>query len=306
MPVLYVAGVPRSGSTLTDLMLAQLPEHVGVGELYYLWANGPQQDVTCACGSPFSGCDFWQAVGEQAFGGWPADLVAEVRRLQASVDRTARLPLVAGPLRPPRIARDADRYRGILTDLYRAIVAVSGARVVVDSSKRPSLAFLLRDAEDVDLRVAHVVRDPRGVAYSWSKPVPLQPGTSHLTEMPRWSPSRTARRWVTVNASFGLLRRTGVPTVVVRYEDLVARPQEELARIARLHGIEVSSADLGYVAGGRLTMPRGHTIAGSRIRLSTGSIELRTDEEWRRAMAPGARRLVSAGTWWSRRQYGYR
>ena len=39
--LLYVGGVPRSGSTLADMMIGQLPGHVGVGELYYLWAGWP-------------------------------------------------------------------------------------------------------------------------------------------------------------------------------------------------------------------------------------------------------------------------
>ena len=46
--VLYVGGLPRSGSTLLDLLLHQLPGHVGVGEIYYLWNDSLLHDAPCA------------------------------------------------------------------------------------------------------------------------------------------------------------------------------------------------------------------------------------------------------------------
>ena len=52
--VLFVGGMPRSGSTLFDLMVGQLPGHCDVGELFYLWQAGPLRDQLCACGEPFS------------------------------------------------------------------------------------------------------------------------------------------------------------------------------------------------------------------------------------------------------------
>jgi hypothetical protein len=62
--VLYVGGVHRSGSTLADLMIGQLPGHVGAGELFNMWSDGPVHDVRCACGAAFTTCPFtmktWQ------------------------------------------------------------------------------------------------------------------------------------------------------------------------------------------------------------------------------------------------------
>src|SRR5262245_61913953 len=246
--LLYVGGVPRSGSTLADLMIGQLPGHIGGGELYYLWTDGPQHNVRCACGVPFFDCPFWTEVGQRAYGGWPASLVEEMLDLQRRVDRTARIPaLLAAPDRSD-FARDVTRYTGRLTALYRAIADASGATVVVDSSKRPSLGFALRRASGVDLAVAHVVRDPRGVAYSWRKRVP--DGATHRGDMPRWSLATVSRRWITVNAAVAALRRFGVRSVRVRYEDLVADPATELARIAALHGASVSAGELTFLADG--------------------------------------------------------
>ncbi|HZN17418.1 MAG TPA: sulfotransferase [Micromonosporaceae bacterium] len=301
--LLYVGGVPRSGSTLADLMIGQLPGHVGVGELYYLWTDGPHNNVRCACGVPFTGCPFWREVGERAYGGWSPTLVDEVLALQLRVDRTPRIPALVAPPAGSAFARAVTRYTDLLTALYRAIADTSGARVVVDSSKRPSLAFALRGAPGVDLAVAHVVRDPRGVAFSWGKRV--ADGATHRGDMPRWSPATVSRRWVTVNASVAALRRFGVRGVRVRYEDLVADPPRQLARIAALHGIEVRPADLGFLADGGVRPAATHTIAGSRIRHSDGVLPLRLDEEWRTALPAAQRRFVTAATAVSRWRYGY-
>ncbi len=61
--VVFVGGMPRSGSTLLDLLIGQLPGHCDVGELFYMWQGGAKRDQRCACGEHFSRCPFWTAVG---------------------------------------------------------------------------------------------------------------------------------------------------------------------------------------------------------------------------------------------------
>ena len=48
---------------------------------------------------------------------------------------------------------------------------MSGRSVVIDSSKDPSYAYVLARAPEIDLRVAHTIRDSPAVAYSWAKRV---------------------------------------------------------------------------------------------------------------------------------------
>jgi len=304
LDILYVGGMPRSGSTLTDLMLDSLPGHVAVGELFYLWRNGLLHDGLCACGAAFSRCPFWQAVGQQAFGGWRAADGERVMRLQHEVDRTAKIPQILGR-RPRAFAAALEEYSGLLQRLYAAIAQVSGAQVVVDSSKRPSLAFVLRSMPGVRLTVAQVVRDPRGVAYSFSKHVELPAGAALGAAMPRSSTVKVARRWVTVNALVASLGAFGVPTVRVRYEDLVQDPLRELARVAAAEG-RASEVDRTVVTDRGLRVPETHVVAGGRIRLADGVLPLRLDDAWRREMDPAARRVVGAVTAPTRLRYGYR
>jgi hypothetical protein len=302
--VLYVGGVPRSGSTLTDLVLDQLPGHVAVGELFYLFRNGIQLDSLCGCGQPFARCPFWSEVGRRAFGGWHQLDVDDVLHLQERVDRTGAIPsILAGRGRPS--PADVARYRSLLLAIYRAVLEVSGGDVVVDSSKRPSMAYVLRGTSGVQLTCVQVVRDPRGVAHSFGKVVPLAPSADASAFMPRSTARKVARRWVTVNALVRGLRRLGVPSLIVRYEDLAADPVRELRRVASLQGLPGEALDPSFLTDEGLVVQRAHLVAGGRIRLVDGVLPIRLDEKWRNDMPHGPRRLVSALTAASRRRYGY-
>lgn len=307
IPVLYVAGMPRSGSTLLDLMLGQFVDHCDVGELFYLWHSGVERNWRCACGEHFDQCPFWQEVGQKAYGGWSSMDVKEVRALQKRVDATGKLPLIISPSLSPRFRRDLDRYISLLTPLYRAIADVSGSKVVVDSTKRPSLAYILARAPEIDLRMVHVLRDPRGVAYSWSQVVELPEGTSTKGRMNQRSARLTARRWVTVNAMISALGRRGTPRAILRYEDLVRDPRTALNRIAALTADVTGIEDpLSFLQGNEFEQAGSHAVAGGRIRMRTGPIALALDEKWRREYSPAKARMVAALTWPLRTRYGYR
>jgi Sulfotransferase family len=295
--VLYLGGVGRSGSTILDLMLGQVPGFVAVGELSYLW--GRDDDDLCGCGRRFASCPFWLSVGERAFGGWSHVDRAKFAALRNRVDRDLRIPAMACT----RSRGEAADYVGALLRLYRGIGSTSGARVIVDSTKHPSTAFLLRSMRAVDLRIVQVVRDPLGVAYSWTK-IQTRPGIAGGAMMDRYPPRRTAWRWSLVNAAFDALRSIGVPSTRVRYEDLVDRPAEILATVARLAGSDVDT--FPFLRGRSLAHAETHTIAGNPMRFDTSDIQLRPDEGWRSGLPAAEQRVVRTITWPMRALYGYR
>jgi hypothetical protein len=304
--VLYIGGMARSGSTLLDLMLGQLPAHCDVGELFYLWREGLDRDLKCGCGERFSACPFWVEVGRVAFGGWDRVDLERVLAIQADVDRTSRLPAILGARYLPGFRSRLDEYTAVLTALYTAIRTVSGAEVVVDSTKRPSLAYILRRAPGIDLRLVHLLRDPRGVVYAWTKSVRMPDDASAKEYMERRSPRLISRRWVTVTLMTATLRRLGVPTALVRYEDLVRDPAPALRRIAAVSTGNPEPDLSGFLTPDGLQLGESHTVFGGRVRMRTGVMPLRLDEEWRSALPAPLRRFVSAATWPLRRRYGYR
>src|SRR5262249_20570855 len=141
--VVFLAGMGRSGTTLLERALAELDGSTALGEVLHLWVRGIVDDDLCGCGERFSGCLFWQAVGERAFGSWGEGDLDRVGALRPSLDRLRPRPPI-GRRRPPRASeRDLAEYGEFYARLYRAAAEVSGARVLVDSSKQVSLAYCL-------------------------------------------------------------------------------------------------------------------------------------------------------------------
>lgn len=307
--LLIVGGIGRSGSTLLDRLLGQLPGHVSVGELgVRLWDRSLSRNWPCGCGKPFRSCPFWTAVGEHAFGGWDTLDLTEVIRLQRAVNQTQKVPMLLAPRLVPGFSTALDRYLEYLTRVYAAIRTVSGARVVVDSSTEPAVPYLLRHSRALDVRLAHVVRDPRGVAYSWTKKKPNRAelgGDGKPAFMPTIKPRKVARRWMTINGLITPLPRLGVPVIRLRYEDVVTRPAEELTRVAHLLGEDLSPQDLPFVRPTEVELHEAHTASGNPNRFDSGWVTLRLDEAWRENLPTQQRRVVEVITGPLRRVYGY-
>src|ERR1700694_5529601 len=102
IPVLFIAGAARSGSTLVDRVIGTQDGFCSTGELQFIWQRSFGENQLCGCGSPFHECDFWREVSESAFGLEPLD-VDEVAacRMKAEVDSKRHMPwlLVKGPPR---------------------------------------------------------------------------------------------------------------------------------------------------------------------------------------------------------------
>jgi len=300
--VLNIVGYGRSGSTLLDLVLGQLPGFTSVGELNFLWERGVLGNQLCGCGKPFGECRFWQDVGEEAFGGWERVDAAAMLALRRSVERQRLIPLMAAPSVSREYQARFRTYADVVRVVVEAVGTVSGARVVVDSSKLPSTAFLLRRVPGLDVRYAHLVRDSRGVAFSWQKRVVRPEITASTTYMPTYGTLRASAEWVFHNL---LLHTLGGRRALLTYESLVRDPRRSVASLLEQLGLSAADADLAFIGPGSVELEPTHSVAGNPMRFVSGPVELRLDEEWRTAMSPGSRRLVSALTWPLLGRYGY-
>jgi hypothetical protein len=301
--VLYVAGEGRSGSTLLDRLLGQVPGVVAGGELREVWYWGLARNASCGCGEPFRSCPFWTAVGHDAFGGWDRIDPQEAVDLARAVDRLRTVPRLRS--RRPRLTDHVRRYLDRQARLYGAIAQAAGARVVVDSSKVPSAAAVLLRVPSIDLRVVHLVRDSRGVAYSWSTPVRRTDVPGEDVYMHRFGPARIALRWIERNEVARSVA-SAVPSTLVRYEDLVADPAATVARVAELAGVRLAAHDLAFIGQGEASLAPTHSVMGNPSRMSGGVQPIRADERWRASMTPRSRWTVTAITWPWLVRFGYR
>lgn len=288
-PVLFIAGHGRSGSTLLDRVLGQIPGCFSGGELRHIWHRGYLGEQLCGCSEPFGKCTFWREVTDRAFGPTGPD-VEETLRLKRHVDRWWRSPELALPRRRKSLQADLDAYNGSISALYGAIREISGARMIVDSSKDVSHGFVLAANPTIDVHVVHLVRDSRASAYSWRRHK-YDPGKQR--ELDRYSLLKTSAAWSASHTLASLFRFVAPSYQVVRYSDFASRPAETIEAIAASIGVPDGSP---VDDDGSVDLAVGHTVAGNPVRFHNGRIEIRPDEEWREKLDPVGKTVVTTLT----------
>jgi hypothetical protein len=308
--VLYIAGWGRSGSTIIGNALGQLPGFAHVGEVSNVWARGVIENSLCGCGARFSECATWSQVFTCAFGGID---VEHAKRMKAD---TLQLPNNKALLLRAATGRDLSRdnpdadargYTENLCRLYGAIGSEMGARVIVDSSKVPSYAIALASLPNVDLRVVHLVRDPRATSYSWSRHID-RPDAGRPLTMERLETWQSAARWCSWNATTEVITRLlGRPTVRVSYEQFVRDPRTTLSTILGLVGdvARVDRVSLPFVSDHEVELGPTHTVWGNHRRRRAGRVLIESDEEWKANLTRFERAVIAAMTFPLARLYGY-
>jgi Sulfotransferase family len=302
--LLYVGGFGRSGSTLVGRVLGQASGALCVGETCYLPTRGLSENVQCGCGTAFRNCSFWGEVGERAFGGWDAvdrDRLLEADRLTS---RYRTLPRQPAPGQRKALAAATGFYVDWLRDLFDAIGEVSEAEMIVETSKDPWFAGLLTRMPDRDVRIIHLVRDSRAVAYSWTRSKQAPGPVGQRNYMPKFRPFDAALRWSIANTSFHLLSRGASAYARIGYERFVADPHGTLRGLEKTAG---SSVDLPYteLSDDSVLLSSHHIFSGNPMRDRTGWLEMRIDDEWRSRLPTRQMMEVTAVTWPLLGLYGY-
>ncbi|HEX7082171.1 MAG TPA: sulfotransferase [Gammaproteobacteria bacterium] len=290
MRVLFICSAGHSGSTLLDLLLGSHPQAVSLGEITHLPKN-LALNTACTCGSPARECPVWSRVVDELseqpeFRRVHVDpYVLHLGMIQASsvVDRRHQtllrmwqrklvyglafarfrwnVPVPAAWLGP--LTRGAKNK----LVLFGVISRLLSRSVLVDSSKHYLEAVsLYAQAPDV-VRIVLLVRDGRAVYYSGRKR-----GQSRKAALQAWK--RPNERALPI-----LARRVADEHLLrVRYEDLVAHPQEELERLCRFAGIDFAPEML------RFTEREHHVLNGNRMRFGTRAVIV-PDHSWQHALS---------------------
>jgi hypothetical protein len=272
-----------------------------VGELRRVWDEGLQLNQTCSCGAPFLECPFWTEVFQIAFGGFDNVETKTATHLRQQIDRYRRIPwhwLTSQAGLTP--GQDAVTLNRLLAKLYRAILDVSGADFVLDSSKDTPYGFLLAANPELDVRMLQLVRDSRAVAFSWQRRRPRPEVRSADAFMLQLSPRQVSWIWLTENVFAGMYPKDKF-LFRLNYEQFVAGPQalvDELAAAgfpARQPQKAAPSAE----------PPSWHTVAGNPNRFNKRPFVLEVDDEWTRQMSAGSFLKVTAMTFPLLMRYGY-
>lgn len=326
--VLYFTGTGRSGTTVINNILGQLGGAFACGELRYLWRRGVAENHLCGCGQSFATCPVWTAVmatpgrpgaadkidkidnndGTESAGStggagpMTAPTTAGMSELEAEALATRLLQRLASRRVPAMLARRALGRPPVaphpddetIAWLYRAIAEHVDGAVVIDSSKLPPYGMLLGQLPGIEVFHLHVVRDPRATAFSWQRSKPALDHAGGEALMPTLKVWKSAALWAWWNGLTVAVWGRHERYARVRYEDFVADPRGVIETVAQRCGLPTHG--LPFETPTRVRMAPTHSVAGNPSRHSTGTVEIRSDDEWREALPARDRRLVTAVT----------
>jgi hypothetical protein len=290
-----------SGATLLAFLLNAHPQIASIGEMNGVIPSEDPWSYRCSCGKRIRVCEFWQAVTlEMIRCGFEFNI--------AHFDNAFRL---AGPRWMQRLrvaslgSAKLDSFRDLVFQTLpgeqsqinalvarnvafaEAVLRLTGKSVFVDTSKDHLRARALRMFSPYDVRVIHLVRDPRGVIASR-----LRRGVSIGV-------SEAARQWVRLHTRLQNSFASLAPDryIRVRYESLCRDPCSVLRELYAFCG-----ADPGF----RIQdLPStSHHIVGNAMRLDNLS-EIKLDERWRQFLTAGQQKEIWQIAGKLSMQYGY-
>lgn len=187
----------------------------------------------------------------------------------------------------PRWRRREQHSRRRNFVFLKAAIQASEKRVFLDATKHPSRIQLLAGM-DIDLRVIHLLRDPRGYCYSAKK---NQNKSAYLA----------SKEWVRVNRTADhyarLLPRERFRRI--QYERFCADPQRVLNDLTDFLGVSPFTLPDNF-------RDSPHHIIGNRMRLSSdGRTTIRLDDKWQETLTAEDRATAARVAGPLARRYGY-
>ena len=244
VPYMSMPGSPYTGSTLLGFLLNSHPSCVSIGAATGLTSKVQVATYQCSCGELFTECEFWRRVADRTVElGHPVTVyqqnfwnthvrVASNRRLNTLLVRslgngTLNRLRDAATTRSSSINRMVDEFVSASWTLSRAVLDLSGATVFVDTARDHQRPRFLSRHPLIDLKVLHLVRDPRGNIASIM---------NHTGVDVR----RAARQWKRYNVEADRARGA-VPkhsSMILRYDELCADTRGALNRLHTFLGVE--------------------------------------------------------------------
>ena len=251
LPLIYILGTQRGGTTVASSLLTAIPGTAFIGET--LRISAPFEERFCGCGSVPTNCPVW------------SQLLAD-----GTIDSRARREFAE--LGSEALGTGAEKakseYGARMIQLYRRYAQATRATVVIDGSKDPDLGRLVAALDGLNVHFIHVVRDPRGVVRSVVK---------------RTNGGWLEKRVVAVKTALWYLLRQrrcrallgsslGRSVTTVRYEDLVRHPSAFIASVSKHLGIRMAEAD-------EMSLPTSHSLR-RRDRPRRPTLPLVEDRSW--------------------------
>ncbi len=282
IPYLYIAGAGFSGSTLLAFLLNSHPQMASISEV-----EGPMPDLdietyTCSCGALLLSCPFYLELEKSIQNMGSTFSLRDWRtKFQLSKNRAINIPLVR-PLRNTLLERIRDRavsylptYGNTIREVAlrnlhfaKATLSLTGKKIFVDAQKDSIRIKFLKEIDEIDLKVIHLIKDARGGAMSYMK------------HSGRHDAKWASRRWLIANMNTDRARRYVQKTrwLRIHYSELCENYQITVDRIADFVGAERATIQRNFLDG-------DHHIVGNVMRLKRNQ-RVKKDDSWKEHLSP--------------------
>ena len=280
--ILYIMGRGYSGSTTLDLILGNHKEIQSVGELTSGFSSSKDSRL-CSCYSLLDECVFWGTVRQRLQQQYPETSLDEYGRMIRYMARFYRIPQIRTDTGLPSWFYKV--YDPMTHDLYDLISQESQKSYVVDSSKEMGYAYYLLTRFSSRTKIIHLVRDGRGVMWSYLRRLrsgqPFQFLRRYYSSRSYWIfMVLSALSWNFGNMIGIFLRLFNKDKILlVRYEDLCNNPGEEFSRIGNFIGLDFTEIIRRIENSDPFNI--GHTVGGNRMRHNeSGQFIFQPDSTW--------------------------
>ena len=265
--VIYIVGCGRSGTTIMDILLGNHVGLLSVGELIHAHDNW-NEDKLCSCGANLKKCDVWGDVGVEFFEYNSENSYYNIIKRQKDIEKQSSIVKHIFGFYPKSVVQN---YHSYVYGVFEMLKKKSSSSQIIDSSKSIGRCLLLLKNKKLNVKVIHLVRDPRGVYLSFQKKTIVTPTKSIFS---------LSFYWLIVNFLAEILRlKYGKNKVLrIRYEDLVTNSDVTLKEIQKFLCIDLS--DVNKKIKNKIPMQRGHLASGNRLKNQDKPIVLQPDLEW--------------------------
>lgn len=301
---IYILSAGHSGSTLLDMMLGSHPSCESAGELIHLPMD-MAMNKQCGCRQLMHDCVLWPAVMRR-MGIDPLDDPYKLElgyaiAMTGDKKRTSAIhKIITRPknaLKYAELRWNADWMNKLTPgfklgiqntlDIYDHIRDLTEKNIVVDSSKHYLRAVELYKRNPTATRIIVLVRDGRGVFYSF-----LKRKFSRRFAMIAWRNH--------YHHLLSLLDKHISPShmITVHYEKLIDNPRGTLKNICSFLELDFSESMIDF----RSVVH--HNVNGNDMKLLTAS-DLRLDETWKNALTQNDLAYFNQHAGYLNNRFGY-
>ncbi|MEW5722866.1 MAG: sulfotransferase [Thermodesulfobacteriota bacterium] len=264
--LIFIVGCPRSGTYLFSLMLSsQLPVAVPV-ETHFLplfrrflplWGDlNVYENRELLLKNIYEFLKIWTPRSER----------------ERDLGIIRQYSLLATQARRERILKNSGSYQDLVANLYNEFATLHGVERFGDKSaffRHVPLACLQKSVRK--MKVIHLLRDGRDVALSW---MGIWSGPETIAQA-AWTWARHVRE----KSEWG--RRHPDKYLEIKYEDLLARPEQVMKQVAGFLGLPASSKPLDFHRSELAKV----LAAGAPHHLINKPLDAENKGKWRRRMS---------------------